>query len=114
MASGGRHRPGPFFNAVWKQVFGDIGDYRLVEYGEISESAIQFMDPTGVESLTDDFTLLQFTSLADSRIAGFRSSGMSWPELRAGVGLLLAVALIIGWSLGIGLPLAAVIIWLFS
>jgi hypothetical protein len=28
--------------------------------------------PTGVESLTDDFILLQFTSLADSRIAGFR------------------------------------------
>jgi hypothetical protein len=39
---------------------------------------------------------------------------MSWHELRAGVGLLLAVALIIGWSLGIGLPLAAVIIWLLD
>jgi hypothetical protein len=42
------------------------------------------------------------------------SSGMSWHELRAGVGLLLAVMLIVGWSLGIGLPLAAVIIWLLS
>jgi hypothetical protein len=39
---------------------------------------------------------------------------MSLPALRAGVGLLLAPAMIIGWSLGIGLPLAAVIIWLFS
>jgi hypothetical protein len=39
---------------------------------------------------------------------------MSLHELRAGVGLLLAIALIIGGSLGIGLPLAAVIIWLFS
>jgi hypothetical protein len=39
---------------------------------------------------------------------------MSWHELRAGVGLLLAVALIIGWSLGIGLPVAAVIIWLLD
>jgi hypothetical protein len=39
---------------------------------------------------------------------------MSLHELRAGVGLLLALTLIIGWSLGIGLPLAAVIIWLFS
>jgi hypothetical protein len=39
---------------------------------------------------------------------------MSWREARAGVGLLLAFALIIGGSLGIGLPLALVIIWLFS
>jgi hypothetical protein len=39
---------------------------------------------------------------------------MSLRELRAGVGLLLALALIIGGSLGIGLPLALVIIWLFS
>jgi hypothetical protein len=39
---------------------------------------------------------------------------MSWQELRAGVGLLLAFALIIGGSLGIGLPLAIAIIWLFS
>jgi hypothetical protein len=30
---------------------------------------------------------------------------MSLPALRAGVGLLLALAMIIGWSLGIGLPL---------
>jgi hypothetical protein len=35
---------GAIFNTVWKQVFGDIGGYRLVEYGEISESANQFMD----------------------------------------------------------------------
>jgi hypothetical protein len=39
---------------------------------------------------------------------------MSLHELRAGLGLLLALAFIIAWSLGIGLPLAAVIIWLFS
>jgi uncharacterized membrane protein len=39
---------------------------------------------------------------------------MSWHELRTGVGLLLAVGLIIGWSLGIGLPLAAVIILLLD
>jgi hypothetical protein len=39
---------------------------------------------------------------------------MSLPALRVGVGLLLALAMIIGWSLGIGLPLATVIIWLFS
>jgi hypothetical protein len=39
---------------------------------------------------------------------------MSWHELRAGLGLLLAIALIIGGSLGIGLPVAAVIIWLLS
>jgi hypothetical protein len=39
---------------------------------------------------------------------------MSLQELRAGLGLLLALVLIIGWSLGIGLPLAALIIWLFS
>ncbi len=35
--------------------------------------------------------------------------------MRAGIGsLLLALALMIGGSFGIGLPLAAVIIWLFS
>jgi len=39
---------------------------------------------------------------------------MSWRELRAGLGLLLAIALIIGGSLGIGLPLALAIVWLFS
>ena len=39
---------------------------------------------------------------------------MSWYGLQVGLGLLLAVAIIIGGSLGIGLPLAAVIIWLFS
>jgi hypothetical protein len=39
---------------------------------------------------------------------------MSWHGLRIGLGLLLAVAMIIGGSLGIGLPLAALIIWLFS
>jgi hypothetical protein len=39
---------------------------------------------------------------------------MSWHELRAGLGLLLAIALITGWSLGIGLPVAAVIIWLLD
>jgi hypothetical protein len=39
---------------------------------------------------------------------------MSFHELRAGVGLRLAAAFMIGWSLGIGLPLATVIIWLFS
>lgn len=39
---------------------------------------------------------------------------MSWHELRAGAGLLLALALIIGGSLGIGVPLALMIIWLFS
>jgi uncharacterized membrane protein len=39
---------------------------------------------------------------------------MSWHELRAGLGLLLAIGLIIGWSLGIGLPVAAVIIWLLD
>ena len=39
---------------------------------------------------------------------------MSWHVLQAGLGLLLAVALIIGGSLGIGLPLAMVIIWLLS
>jgi hypothetical protein len=39
---------------------------------------------------------------------------MSWRELQAGLGLLLAIALIIGGSLGIGLPLALAIIWLFS
>ena len=42
------------------------------------------------------------------------SSGMSWHELRAGLGLLLAIGLIIGGSLGIGLPLALAIIWLLS
>ena len=39
---------------------------------------------------------------------------MSWHELRAGLGLLLSIALIIGGSLGIGLPLALGIIWLLS
>jgi hypothetical protein len=39
---------------------------------------------------------------------------MSWQELRAGLGLLLAIALIIGGSLGIGLPMALLIIWLLS
>jgi hypothetical protein len=39
---------------------------------------------------------------------------MSWHELRTGLGLLLAIALIIGGSLGIGLPVAVVIIWLLS
>ena len=34
--------------------------------------------------------------------------------LRAGLGLLLAIALSTGGSLGIGLPLAMVIIWLLS
>jgi hypothetical protein len=39
---------------------------------------------------------------------------MSWHELRTGVGLLLAFASIIGGSLGIGIPLALAIIWLFD
>jgi hypothetical protein len=39
---------------------------------------------------------------------------MWWHGLRIGLGLLLAVAIIIAGSMGIGLPLAAVIIWLFS
>ena len=39
---------------------------------------------------------------------------MSWQELRAGLGLILSIALIIGGSLGIGLPLALVIIGLLS
>jgi hypothetical protein len=39
---------------------------------------------------------------------------MSLHGLRIGLGLLLAAAMIIGGSLGIGLPLAALIIWLFS
>jgi hypothetical protein len=39
---------------------------------------------------------------------------MSWHELRAGLGLLLAIALIIGGSLGVGLPMALLIIWLLS
>jgi hypothetical protein len=39
---------------------------------------------------------------------------MSWHEFRAGAGLLLAVALIMGGSLSIGLPLALLIIWLLS
>jgi hypothetical protein len=39
---------------------------------------------------------------------------MSFHELRAGVGLLFAFALIIGSSLGIGLPLAMAIIWLLD
>jgi hypothetical protein len=42
------------------------------------------------------------------------SSGMSWHGLRAGLGLLLAIGLIIGGSLGIGLPLALAIIGLLS
>jgi hypothetical protein len=42
------------------------------------------------------------------------SNGMAFHELRVGLGLFLAFALIIGGSLGIGLPLAAVIIWLLS
>jgi hypothetical protein len=46
--------------------------------------------------------------------AARRSSGMSWHGLRIGLGLLLAVAMIIGDTTGIGLPLAAVIIWFFS
>jgi len=36
---------------------------------------------------------------------------MSW---QAGVGLLLAIAMMIGGAVGIGVPLALVIIWLFS
>jgi len=36
---------------------------------------------------------------------------MSW---QAGVGLLLAIAMVIGGAVGIGLPLAFVIIWLCS
>jgi hypothetical protein len=47
-------------------------------------------------------------------MASLNEQRHSWHELRAGVGLLLAFALIIGWSLGIGLPLAAVIIWLLD
>jgi hypothetical protein len=39
---------------------------------------------------------------------------MWWHELRAGLGLLLAIGLIIGGSLSIGLPLALAIIWLLS
>jgi hypothetical protein len=39
---------------------------------------------------------------------------MSWYGVRIGLGLLLAVAMIVGGSVGIGLPLAALIIWLFS
>jgi len=39
---------------------------------------------------------------------------MSWHEVRAGLGLLLAIALIIGGSLGVGLPMAMLIIWLLS
>jgi hypothetical protein len=39
---------------------------------------------------------------------------MSWHGVRIALGLLLAVAMIIGDTTGIGLPLAAVIIWLFS
>lgn len=39
---------------------------------------------------------------------------MSWHVLQAGLGLLLTVAAIIGGSLGIGLPLSLVIIWLLS
>jgi hypothetical protein len=36
---------------------------------------------------------------------------MSW---QAGAGLLLAIAMVIGGAVGIGLPLALVIIWLCS
>jgi hypothetical protein len=36
---------------------------------------------------------------------------MSW---QAGVGLLLTIAMVIGGAVGIGLPLAFVIIWLCS
>jgi len=36
---------------------------------------------------------------------------MAW---QAGVGLLLAIAMMIGGAVGIGVPLALVIIWLFS
>jgi hypothetical protein len=39
---------------------------------------------------------------------------MWWHGLRIGLGLPLAVAMIILDTTGIGLPLAAVIIWLFS
>jgi hypothetical protein len=39
---------------------------------------------------------------------------MSWHVLQAGLGLLLAVALVVGGSLGIGLPLALGIVWLLS
>ena len=39
---------------------------------------------------------------------------MSWHELRAGLGLLLAIAFIIGGSLGVGLPTALLIVWLLS
>jgi hypothetical protein len=39
---------------------------------------------------------------------------MSWQDLRVGLGLFLAFALIIGGSLGIGIPLAMAIIWLLS
>jgi hypothetical protein len=39
---------------------------------------------------------------------------MSYLELRAGLGLLFAIALIIGGSLGVGLPMALLIIWLLS
>jgi hypothetical protein len=39
---------------------------------------------------------------------------MSWHVLQAGLGLLLTITAIIGGSLGIGLPLLLVIIWLLS
>ena len=39
---------------------------------------------------------------------------MPWHVLQAGLDLVLAVAAIIGGSLGIGLPLSLVIIWLLS
>jgi hypothetical protein len=39
---------------------------------------------------------------------------MSLHELRAGLSLLLAIALMIGGSLGIGLPMALLITWLLS
>src|SRR5437899_11780356 len=79
--------------------------------------------PTGVESLVqpkarhwvaNDLHSLPKQLLGEFSDSDLRSSGMSWNELRAGLGLLLAIALIIGGSLGIGLPLALVIIWLLS
>jgi hypothetical protein len=39
---------------------------------------------------------------------------MSWQDLRFALGLFLAFALIAGGSLGNGIPLAAVIVWLLS
>jgi hypothetical protein len=62
-----------------------------------------------LHSLPEQQLLGEFS---DSDLVG--DSGMSWHELRAGLGLLLAIALIIGGSLGIGVPVALVIIWLLS